>query len=71
MPTDAKRCPKMPDKFRTTVRFPEKDWMFLHKLVKIGEFNTEVDAIRAAVKLLRERYLSHPNIEAHLRRLFR
>jgi Arc/MetJ-type ribon-helix-helix transcriptional regulator len=61
----------MPGKFRTTVRFPEKDWLFLHKLVKAGEFNTEVDAIRAAVKLLRERYISHPNIEAHLRRLFR
>lgn len=61
----------MPDRFRTTVRFPEKDWLFLHKLVKAGEFNTEVDVIRAAVKLLREKYLSHPNIEAQFRRLFK
>ena len=36
--------------FRTTVRFPQKDWEFIEKLVEDGEFCCVTDVIRAAVK---------------------
>ncbi len=39
---------------RTTVRFPDKDWKFIQKLVEGGEFCCETDVIRAAVKEYRE-----------------
>jgi Arc/MetJ-type ribon-helix-helix transcriptional regulator len=42
--------------FRTTVRFPEKDWKFLEELISKGEFCCESDAIRAAVREFREKH---------------
>ena len=41
---------------RTTVRFPNKDWEFMQKLIKDGEFCCETDVIRAAVKEYREKH---------------
>lgn len=46
----------MSKEYRTTVRFPEKDWNFLQKLVKEGEFSTPSDAIRFAVREFRKKY---------------
>jgi putative addiction module CopG family antidote len=40
---------------RTTVRFPPKDWEFIQKMIKKGEFSSESDVIRAAVKEFREK----------------
>ena len=41
---------------RTTVRFPEKDWKFIQKLIKEGEFTSPSDAIRAAVRDFRKKH---------------
>ena len=45
----------MSKEFSTTVRFPEKDWIFLEKLVKDGEFSTPSDVIRFAVREFRKK----------------
>ncbi|MBI5061822.1 MAG: ribbon-helix-helix protein, CopG family [Candidatus Aenigmarchaeota archaeon] len=41
---------------RTTVRFPEKDWNYIQKLVKEGEFKSTSDVIRAAVREFRKKH---------------
>lgn len=46
----------MTNKNRTTVRFPDKDWDFIQKLVKEGEFKSTSDAVRAAVREFRKKY---------------
>ena len=42
--------------FMLTVRFPEKDWKFIQKLIKEGEFTSPSDAIRAAVRDFRKKH---------------
>ncbi|MFH1631063.1 MAG: ribbon-helix-helix domain-containing protein [Candidatus Aenigmatarchaeota archaeon] len=41
---------------RTTVRFAEKDWDYMQKLIKEGEFSTPSDVIRAAVREFRKKH---------------
>ena len=41
---------------RTTVRFSEKDWGFVQKLVKEGEFTSPSDVIRFAVREFRKKH---------------
>lgn len=41
---------------RTTVRFPKKDWDFIQKLLKEGEFKSTSDAIREAVREFRKKH---------------
>jgi len=41
---------KKNEDYRTTVRFPQKDWEFMDGLVEDGEYCCASEVIRAAVK---------------------